>query len=102
MTVRKKKNSAPKIKKTEQTAKVPAVKKTVDVPKESKKAILIKLLKRPEGALIEELITATGWQQHSIRGTISRSVKKQLGLQVTYAPERRGKIYRIAGSASRS
>ena len=40
-------------------------------PKPSKKSILTDMLKRPEGASVDEMIAATGWQSHSIRATIT-------------------------------
>jgi len=48
-----------------------------------KLAIVITLLRRPEGASIEELVKATGWQAHSVRALISRAVKKKQVLAVT-------------------
>ena len=43
---------------------------------------MIELLKRPEGATVEQIAAATGWQQHTIRGAISGALKKKLGLTV--------------------
>ncbi len=63
----------------------------------TKQALLIDLLKRKKGATIEEIVEATGWQPHSVRGAISGALKKKLGLAVT--SERigdRGRVYRIA------
>ncbi len=66
----------------------------------TKQAILIELLKRPKGATIEQMATKTGWQAHSVRGAISGSLKKKLGLVVTSETiEGRGRVYRITGSA---
>ncbi len=66
----------------------------------TKQAILIELLKRPKGATIEQMTTKTGWQAHSVRGAISGSLKKKLGLAITSEPtEGRGRVYRITGSA---
>ena len=63
----------------------------------TKQATLVSLLQRPEGASIAELVEATGWQNHSIRGAISFTLKKKLGLNVTtQRDEKRGRIYRIA------
>ncbi len=65
----------------------------------TKQALLIDLLKRKKGATIEEIVEATGWQAHSVRGAISGALKKKLGLAVT--SERvgdRGRVYRIAGA----
>ncbi len=64
----------------------------------TKQAILIELLKRPKGATIAEMATKTGWQAHSVRGAMSGTLKKKLGLAVTSESiEGRGRIYRIAG-----
>jgi DNA-binding MarR family transcriptional regulator len=49
----------------------------------TKQALLIDLLKRKKGATIEEIVEATGWQAHSVRGAISGTLKKKLGLMVT-------------------
>ena len=62
----------------------------------SKQQILISLLKRPEGAAIEELMEATGWQRHSVQGTLSGVLKKRLGLPVVTEFGERGHMYRIA------
>jgi hypothetical protein len=43
---------------------------------------MIEMLERPEGATVEQIATATGWQHHTIRGAISGALKKKLGLTV--------------------
>jgi len=48
----------------------------------SKIEAIVKLLRRAQGASIEELMKATGWQAHSVRGAISGSIKRKLGLSV--------------------
>jgi hypothetical protein len=48
----------------------------------TKQALMIHLLKRPEGATVEQIAAATGWQHHTIRGAISGALKKKLGLTV--------------------
>lgn len=65
-------------------------------PAASKQQILISLLKRPKGAAIEELMEATGWQRHSIHGTMSGVLKKRLGLPLVTEYGERGRTYRIA------
>lgn len=62
----------------------------------TKQALLIDLLKRKTGATIDEMVEATGWQAHSVRGAISGALKKKLGLTVTSdMVEKRGRVYRI-------
>ncbi len=64
----------------------------------TKQATIIDLLRRPGGATIDDLVKATGWQPHSVRGAISGTLKKKLGLTVTSEPiEKRGRVYRIVG-----
>jgi hypothetical protein len=48
----------------------------------TKQVRMIELLKRPEGATVEQIAAATGWQHHTIRGVISGALKKKLGLTV--------------------
>ncbi len=50
--------------------------------KPTKQQIIIDLLSRKGGACLEEMIEATNWQKHSIRGVISGNLKKKLGLKV--------------------
>ena len=49
----------------------------------SKTEKVLDLLKRPGGATTKELIKATGWQPHSVRGFLSGTVGKKMGLPVT-------------------
>jgi len=49
----------------------------------SKAATILDLLKRKDGAPLEELMKATGWQPHSVRGFLSGTVSKKMGLAVT-------------------
>ena len=48
----------------------------------TKQALMIDMLRRPEGATVEQIAAATGWQRHTIRGAISGALKKKLGLTV--------------------
>jgi len=66
----------------------------------TKQALLIDLLKRKAGATIDEIVAATGWQAHSVRGAISGALKKKLGLTVeSEKVEGRGRVYRIVSMA---
>lgn len=63
----------------------------------TKLATLIDLLNRKDGATIPEMMDATGWQAHSVRGGLSGALKKKLKLDVRSADEgARGRVYRIA------
>ncbi|WP_366915013.1 DUF3489 domain-containing protein [Antarcticimicrobium sp.] len=65
-------------------------------PRQTKQQIMIDLLRRPEGAGIEEITAATGWQSHTVRGAMSGALKKKLGLDITSEKiEERGRVYRI-------
>jgi hypothetical protein len=61
----------------------------------SKQAEVIALLRRPEGATVDEVRAATGWQPHTVRGVFSGALKKKLGLAVVATKEERGRVYRI-------
>lgn len=62
----------------------------------SRTDILIKLLKTREGASIEQLADAVGWQHHSVRGALSGILKKRLGLTIISERVDDIRIYRIA------
>ena len=60
---------------------------------------LIGLLRRTEGASIADMMAATGWQAHSVRGAMSGSIKKALGLNVVSAKTDDRRVYRIIDGA---
>ena len=63
----------------------------------TKQATLIAMLRAPDGATIEEIMAATGWQSHTVRGAMAGALKKKLGLEVTSEKvEGRGRVYRIS------
>ena len=62
----------------------------------TKQQQMIDLLRRPKGATLAEIVDATGWQQHTIRGAMAGALKKKLGLTITSEKEEaRGRVYRI-------
>ena len=77
----KKAKSATKTKAAEKAPK--AAKKAGPVRDGSKAAEVLDLLKRPDGVTLKELMKATGWQAHSVRGFLSGTVGKKMGLTVT-------------------
>lgn len=63
----------------------------------SKQAQLIKMLERPDGATIDEIVKKLEWQSHTVRGAIAGALKKRLKLKVESEKiEGRGRVYRIA------
>ena len=65
----------------------------------TKQATLIAMLRRPDGADLDEIAEATGWQKHTIRGAISGALKKKLGLEVTSTKDHQNRrVYRLTTS----
>ena len=63
----------------------------------SKKAEVIGLLQRKGGATLTQIMKATGWQAHSVRGFISGALGKKMGLTVESAKREDGeRVYSIA------
>jgi len=63
----------------------------------TKQQACLDLLNRAEGATVEELQTAIGWQQHSVRGFLAGAVKKKLGLTLlSEKPDAGPRRYRVA------
>jgi Protein of unknown function (DUF3489) len=67
-----------------------------DTKRPSKQDAVIAMLQRPEGATVDEVAIATGWQRHTVRGVFSGTLKKKLGLSLASTAEERGRVYRIA------
>jgi hypothetical protein len=62
----------------------------------TKQATLISMLRAPDGATIEEIMTATGWQSHTVRSAMAGALKKKLGLEVSSEKDdARGRVYRL-------
>lgn len=58
---------------------------------------VLELLRRKGGATSAELMTATGWQAHSVRGFLAGTVRKKMGLPLTSAKNETGeRTYAIA------
>jgi hypothetical protein len=72
--------------------------KTEAVPREfSKKAIVIEMMRRKDGATLLEIAKATGWAKHSIRGFVSGQLTKKMGLKVESSKNDAGeRRYRLA------
>ena len=63
-----------------ETTAAPA--KTPRTRENSKQAQMIELLKRPDGATLNQLVEVTGWQAHTVRGAMAGALKKKLGLNI--------------------
>ena len=62
----------------------------------TKQALVIEMLRRPEGATIAEIVEATAWVGHSVRGFLAGALKKKLGLTIDSEKDAtRGRVYKI-------
>jgi len=65
--------------------------------KGTKQEALIEMLRAEGGATIDEIVEATGWQAHTVRGAMSGALKKKLGLTITSEKvDGRGRVYAIS------
>jgi hypothetical protein len=68
---------------------------------DTKHARIVAMLRTPAGATIAAIMTATDWQQHSVRGFLAGVVRKKLGLNLVSEQTDKGRVYRIRdGKAS--
>jgi transglutaminase/protease-like cytokinesis protein 3 len=78
--------ASPRAKTKPASVTAPTVSKTTTPPidgRVTKQERVLTLLSRSEGASIEEMMQATDWQQHSVRGFLAGTVKKKLGFTLT-------------------
>ena len=68
---------------------------------DTKHARIIAMLRTPTGTTIAAIMTATHWQQHSVRGFLAGVVRKKLDLNLVSEQTDKGRVYRIKdGKAS--
>lgn len=85
-----------KLKVTTPALRASAAKAAPPVPRATKGASLIALLKTKRGATLPEMMKATGWQQHSVRGFLAGTLKKRHGLEaISEKPEDGPRRYRL-------
>ena len=78
-------------KKTAPSSAGPRRVKGREFPPGTKAAIILSLLRRSGGVTIAQLMNATGWQAHSVRGFLSGVVKTELKLKLNTSEDSRGK-----------
>jgi hypothetical protein len=84
-------------KRAEATKKATAAEGAPTARPGSKKAIVLDMLKRPEGATLQEIMSATQWLPHSVRGFISGGLTKKMGLKIESFKSANGdRAYRLA------
>ncbi len=86
------KKATPKKAATKKTTK-PATKASAAGRANSKKATILDMLRRKDGATVDELMAATGWQRHSCRGFLSTASKS---FKIISEKTDAGRRYRIA------
>jgi hypothetical protein len=62
---------------------------------DTKNTRIVAMLRSPAGATIAAIMTATDWQQHSVRGFLAGVVRKKLGLNLVSEVTDKGRVYRI-------
>jgi hypothetical protein len=86
-----------KTQKAKRAAQPASRKPASTLEKTTKLARVIAMLQQPGGATIEAIASSTGWQAHSVRGVLSGTIKKKLGMVVK--SEKRGdgeRVYSVA------
>jgi hypothetical protein len=93
--------TARKISKSKSRARTAPVSSKPATSAHTKQARIIAMLRTSAGATIASLVTATDWQQHSVRGFLAGVVRKKLGLDLVSEQTDKGRVYRIKdGKAS--
>jgi hypothetical protein len=63
---------------------------------ETKLTRIVELLKRAQGASLAEIVAATGWQAHSVRGALSGHIRGKLKLPLLSEKTDGVRVYRLA------
>jgi Protein of unknown function (DUF3489) len=69
---------------------------------DTKHAKILAMLRTPAGTTVAAIMTATQWQQHSVRGFLAGVVRKKLGLNLVSESTDKGRVYRIKDSKASS
>jgi hypothetical protein len=84
------------IQKIRQRARAPRKAKGPDVARGNKTELVISMLRQADGATLDQLMAATKWQAHSVRGFLSRKVSRDLGLPLQSYQRDGHRVYAIA------
>jgi Protein of unknown function (DUF3489) len=77
-------------------SKKPALKpEPLKARKNTKTARILALLQRPNGATLETLMKATGWQAHSVRGFLSGQLRKRMHLRLKSSKQDGERVYKL-------
>ena len=79
----KKAPTAKKAAKPAKSAKKAGKAKPAGAREGSKTEQVLNLLRQPGGVTLKDLMKVTGWQPHSVRGFLSGTIRKKMGLTVT-------------------
>jgi hypothetical protein len=80
------------------SSRAPKLRSPAMAARPSKKAAILDLLRRPDGAAIGDLTAATGWQMHSVRAALT-GLRKD-GNELVRAKDAAGVThYRLAANA---
>ena len=77
----------------------PAITAPAKAEPAGKLGAMIALLRRSQGATVEQMMEATGWQKHSVRGAMSGALKKKRGLDISSEKAGDQRVYRSAPAA---
>ena len=73
----------------------PAPSSKTAIRPDTKHAGILAMLRAPAGTTVAAIMTATDWQQHSVRGFLAGVVRKKLGLNLVSEQTDKGRVYRI-------
>ena len=88
--------------KSKRRSRSPRSPQNTSMRRDTKHARILTILRTPAGATIVAMMTATEWQQHSVRGFLAGVVRKKLGLNLISEQTDKGRVYRIKDSKATS
>lgn len=77
-------------------SRIPVQPRSAPAPAAGKLGRMVELMRRPEGASLQQLCAETRWQPHSVRGALAGSLKRSRGYDIASERVDGVRIYRIA------